>query len=198
MMTHTPLILACTLALTTTLTTAAPQWTWEAGKQTNNGAITIKSTNGSTTYSGTQNPTGAVAKTNQSAVTQPPTVIIQATSGGLPFNYKDDCWIFDLTGHDNEWFIGAGKIDTTATTFTGVMGWAKGGSGYGAGGQAIMTALLGAGGGGSAAYNPYWCGSDVYCAWNYGPYNGSYSGNLSYHVVVAAALPILTYRKCYP
>ncbi len=58
------------------------QWTWEAGKQTNDGSITIKSVSGETTYSGTQNPTGAVAKTNQSAVTQPPTVIIQATGGG--------------------------------------------------------------------------------------------------------------------
>jgi len=64
-------VLAPSLALA-----AAPQWTWEAGKQTNNGAITIKSTNDSTTYTGTQNPTGAVAKTNQNAVTQPPTVII--------------------------------------------------------------------------------------------------------------------------
>jgi len=58
-----------------------PQWTWEAGKQTTNGAITVKSTSGGT-YSATQNPTGAVTKTNQNAVTQPPTVIIQSTSGG--------------------------------------------------------------------------------------------------------------------
>lgn len=62
---------------------ASPQWAWDAGKQTNNGAITIKSVSGGT-YSGTQNPTGAVAKTNQSAVTQPPTVIIQATGGAMP------------------------------------------------------------------------------------------------------------------
>ncbi len=58
------------------------QWTWEAGKQTNNGSVTVKSVTGSSTYSGTQNPTGAAAKTNQIAVTQPPTVIIQATGGG--------------------------------------------------------------------------------------------------------------------
>ena len=63
---------------------ADPEWTWEAGKQTNNGAITVKSMSGGTTYSGTQNPTGAVAKTNQSAVTQPPTVIIQSTGGTVP------------------------------------------------------------------------------------------------------------------
>lgn len=54
-----------------------PQWTWEAGKQTNNGAITIKSTNGSTTYSGTQNPTASAVKINQNVATQPPVVIIQ-------------------------------------------------------------------------------------------------------------------------
>ena len=66
-------------ALTAVGAQADPQWTWEAGKQTINGAITVKSATGGTTYSGTQNPTGAVAKTNQSAVTQPPTVIIQAT-----------------------------------------------------------------------------------------------------------------------
>ena len=61
-----------------------PQWTWEAGKQTNNGSITVKSVSGGATYSGTQNPTGAVARTNQNAFTQPPTVILQATgsSGG--------------------------------------------------------------------------------------------------------------------
>ncbi len=59
-----------------------PKWTWEAGKQTSNGSITVKSLSGATTYSGIQNPTGAVAKTNQNAVTQPPTVIIQATGGG--------------------------------------------------------------------------------------------------------------------
>lgn len=63
----------------TAIAAPPPQWTWEAGKQTNNGAITIKSVNGSTTYSGTQNPTGAVAKTNQNAVTQPPTIIVQAS-----------------------------------------------------------------------------------------------------------------------
>lgn len=36
------------------------------------------------TYAATQNPTGAVAKVNQVAATQPPTVIIQATGGAVP------------------------------------------------------------------------------------------------------------------
>jgi len=185
---------AALVALAGPVLAGPPQWTWEAGKQTNNGAITIKSVNGGTTYSGTQNPTGAVAKTNQNAVTQPPTVIIQATGGSLPFNYRDDCWIIDLVAQPNQWFIGAGKVDTATSKFTGIMGWAMGGSGYGAGGQAVMTALLGAGSGGSAAYNPYWCGSAASCAWYYG-YGSGYNGG---YVVGAAALPILTYKKCYP
>lgn len=55
---------------------ASPKWTWEAGKQTNNGSITIKSTDGSTTYTGTQNPTASSVKVNKNVATQPPTVII--------------------------------------------------------------------------------------------------------------------------
>lgn len=174
---------------------AEPQWAWEAGKQTNNGAITIKSVSGGATYSGTQNPTGAVAKTNQSAVTQPPTVIIQATGGALPFNYKDDCYVIDLAGNVGKWFIAAGKINTTTSPaqFTGIMGYFMGGSGNGAGGQQVLTALLGAGSGGNA-YNPYWCGSVASCAWTYGT---NYASNNTY-VVGAAALPINSYQKCYP
>ncbi len=77
------LLIAMLLSVAQSAAASGPaQWTWEAGKQTNDGSITIKSVSGGTTYSGTQNPTGAVAKTNQSAVTQPPTVIIQATGGG--------------------------------------------------------------------------------------------------------------------
>jgi len=41
--------------------------------------VTVKSLAGGS-YAGTQNPTGAVAKANQNAATQAPTVIIQATS----------------------------------------------------------------------------------------------------------------------
>ncbi len=71
----------CLLLAGETIAAGAIQWTWEAGKQTNNGSISIKSVNGGSTYPGSQNPTGAIARTNQSAVTQPPTVIIQATGG---------------------------------------------------------------------------------------------------------------------
>lgn len=75
-------VVALLLGFVASATVAAPQWVWEAGKQTTNGAITLKSASGGGTYSGTRNPTGAVAKVNQSAVTQPPTIIIQSTSGG--------------------------------------------------------------------------------------------------------------------
>lgn len=57
-----------------------PQWTWEAGTQTNNGAITIKSTDGVTTYAGTQNPTANTVHINQNAATQPPTVVVPSSS----------------------------------------------------------------------------------------------------------------------
>lgn len=81
---------AALLVLTTAAHAAPPQWTWEAGKQANNGAITLKSVSGATTYSGTQNPTGTAANTNQIAVTQPPTVIIQGSdTNRWSMYYKD-------------------------------------------------------------------------------------------------------------
>jgi hypothetical protein len=58
---------------------APPTWTHQNGSMTSNGAITVKSLSGGS-YAGTQNPSGAVAKSNQNAVTQPPTVIVQATA----------------------------------------------------------------------------------------------------------------------
>jgi len=55
-------------------------WAHQAAGFQSNGAVTVKSLAGGS-YSGTQNPSGAVAKSNQNAATQAPTVIIQATSG---------------------------------------------------------------------------------------------------------------------
>jgi len=55
-----------------------PGWAHQAAGFQSNGAVTVKSLAGGS-YSGTQNPTGAVAKVNQTAATQAPTVIIQAT-----------------------------------------------------------------------------------------------------------------------
>ena len=56
-------------------------WAHQAAGFQSNGAVTVKSLAGSS-YVGTQNPTGAVAKANQNAATQAPTVIIQATAAG--------------------------------------------------------------------------------------------------------------------
>ena len=92
-----------------------PQWTWEAGKQANNGAITIKATSGSTTYSGTQNPTGAVAKTSQSAVTQPPTVIVQATAS-LPIKAPGDSCSATTSGTAPNQTAGEGTAITVDRT----------------------------------------------------------------------------------
>ncbi|CAN7751142.1 hypothetical protein LJR269_006626 [Duganella sp. LjRoot269] len=68
---------------------AQPAWAHQAPGFQSNGAVTVKSLAGGA-YGGTQNPTGAVAKANQSAVTQPPTVIIQATSAVSQLHY--DCY----------------------------------------------------------------------------------------------------------
>lgn len=92
---------------------AGPQWTWEAGKQTNNGAITLKSTNGSTTYASTQNPTGAVVKTNQNAVTQPPMVIVQATAS-LPVKAVGDACTASTSGSAPNQTAGEGTAITIA------------------------------------------------------------------------------------
>jgi len=54
-------------------------WAHQNGSVQSNGAVTVKSLSGGS-YSATGNPSGAVAKANQNAATQPPTVIIQATS----------------------------------------------------------------------------------------------------------------------
>lgn len=81
---------ASAVVFSATAFAAEPQWTWEAGKQTNNGSITIKSIDGSTTYTGTQNPTASSVKVNQNAATQPPTIIMPA--GGYnrwSMYYKD-------------------------------------------------------------------------------------------------------------
>jgi len=81
---------------------AGPQWVWEAGKQTTNGAITLKSASGGGSYNGTRNPTGAVAKVNQSASTQPPTIIIQATAS-LPIHAAGDaCTAADVSSAAGE------------------------------------------------------------------------------------------------
>ena len=63
-------------------------WAHQAGAVQGNGAVVVKSLSGSS-YTGTGNPTGAVAKANQNASTQPPTVIIQATATGPRYAVTD-------------------------------------------------------------------------------------------------------------
>lgn len=74
-----------------------PAWAWDANKITNNGSVQIKSTNGTTTYNAVQNPTGAVAKINQSALTQPSTLIFQATAS-LPIKNAGDVCTASTSG----------------------------------------------------------------------------------------------------
>lgn len=76
-------ILGCAVALALALTklavAAQPGWAHQASGFQSNGQVMVKSLSGAS-YSATQNPMGAVAKANQNAATQPPTVIIQATA----------------------------------------------------------------------------------------------------------------------
>ena len=65
---------------------AQPRWAHQAAGFQSNGQVVVRSLSGGS-YSGSQNPTGAVAKVNQSAATQPPTVIIQATGSTYSETY---------------------------------------------------------------------------------------------------------------
>lgn len=116
----------------------AQTWAHQNGSLSSNGAVTIKSLSGGT-YTGTQNPTGAVAKANQSAVTQPPTVIIQATAGGQVFSYKDDCYTMNANPYGTaRQSIGAGRLDAATNTFTGVLALQQG-----LGAMSVMSMLTG-------------------------------------------------------
>lgn len=180
-------------------------WAHQAGSLSSNGSVTVKSLSGGS-YSTTQNPAGAVAKVNQNAVTQPPTVIIQATSSGLPFSYKDDCYIFkpfDAT-QTTKTMIGAGKIDAS-NNFTGILGQAVNGDSR-MGSSFVLAALTGAGnpsayGGGTQLIPSYvWCGSNAACvvsvADSYNS-NGGYGG-YGINVIGVSALPTTALSKCYP
>jgi hypothetical protein len=68
-------------AVTAPAAAGAVNWAHQGSGLQSNGAVTVKSLAGGS-YAGTQNPAGAVAKANQNAATQPPTVIIQATGSG--------------------------------------------------------------------------------------------------------------------
>ncbi len=163
-------------------------WAHQAGALQSNGAVTVKSLSGGS-YAGTQNPTGAVAKANQNAATQPPTVIIQATSSGLPFNYKDDCYIFfppTGAGYTEETSarLGIGKIDAS-NKFTGI----SGGHVY------AKTALLGASLGSPMAQVAILTliPQDASTFWGQTAPSGG-----SYIVDIASNIPVRSPSKCYP
>ena len=74
-------------------------WAHQAGAVHSNGAVVIKSLSGGS-YAGTGNPIGAVAKANQNASTQPPTVIIQATAGGIQYAITEIAYAGNLGGRN--------------------------------------------------------------------------------------------------
>lgn len=78
---------AVILALAFTGAASAQQWTFQGGGQTNNGSVQIKSVDGSSSATISQNPTGAAVRPNQSAVTQAPVVLMQS-SAKLPIVTK--------------------------------------------------------------------------------------------------------------
>ena len=152
-------------------------------------------------YAATQNPTGAVAKASQNAATQPPTVIIQATSSGPVFNYKDDCYVFELPSRSGTKMIGAGKIDAS-DKFTGIIGLFTGSPGYSNGGAQILSALTGVGYSGNSSYAtaaPKWCAASETCAWDYAAQGNGGGYQLNYYQIVAvASMPTASLQKCYP
>ncbi|CAN7751254.1 hypothetical protein LJR269_006630 [Duganella sp. LjRoot269] len=166
---------------------AQPAWAHQAQGFQSNGAITVKSLSGGA-YGAKENPTGAVASANQSAVTQPPTVIIQATGSALPFNYKDDCWLFyPPTGlsyqNESAQRMGLGKIDTL-NNFTGLI------AGHVTGYTALLTISTGASIS-SSSVNTILPSSPA-GIW------GTCSSASSGYVCQVIALPIRMATKCYP
>lgn len=192
--------LAASIALvagTPACVAASASWAHQAGSVSSNGAVTVRSLSGGT-YSATQNPTGAVAKANQVAATQPPTVIIQATGSGLPFNYKDDCYILSIAGYSSEKSMAAGKLDAS-NNFTGVLAHVDGGTNSSA---AIMSILTGGAFPGGATYSSFvkWCGSDAACARQQSVTQttiGSYHGASGFPVVAVSSMPTASVTKCY-
>jgi hypothetical protein len=89
-------------------------WAHQSGSVQANGSVTVKSLS-SGSFAATSNPEGAVVKANQNAATQPPTIVIQATTGNF-FNYGTDCFI--LTATNSAKYLGVGKL--SGLSFTGI------------------------------------------------------------------------------
>jgi hypothetical protein len=139
-------VLAGLIALASTASSVAATtgWAHQAAGFQSNGAVNVKSLSGGT-YSAIQNPSGAVAKPDQSAATQPHTVVVQATTGGF-FNYGTDCFI--LNGPTGGTAIGLGKL-TTPTSFTGLAASFSTGSGTGYAGALYLITMAAGGSNGT-------------------------------------------------
>lgn len=85
------------IIIASTARAQGPAWAWEAGKITNNGSVQVKSSNGTSTYNAVKNPTGSSAKINQSAVTQPPVVIVNSTTAPYDGYYFAESWQLVVT-----------------------------------------------------------------------------------------------------
>jgi hypothetical protein len=180
------------------ITAAAPAvagstgWAHQATGFQSNGAVTVKSISGGL-YASTQNPTGAMAKTNQNTSVQAPTVVIQAT-GSTQFNWSSDCYIFRFDNYTagTAYAIGAGKYDSSAATFSGLLGNA--GSSAHTGGAVVMSMLTGATVAGSTNSALYQCGNNPGCV-------GSLLNSTAYGLIFVVqnmpttAIPV---SKCYP
>ncbi|MEM8515405.1 hypothetical protein RCH14_004766 [Massilia sp. MP_M2] len=120
---------ALALSIVSSLAAAGPvtggAWAWASGKITNNGSVQLKSANGTATYNAVQNPTGVMVKSNQSALTQPPAVLISGRLpcyvGMQPKNRLKYCSIGSdvLAGADSETIVGKYGGFTTVRTRTG-------------------------------------------------------------------------------
>jgi hypothetical protein len=118
------LVLGFVMALSAGSVAAQVGWAQQAAGFTSNGAIEVKSLSGGI-FTSTVNPNGAVAKANQSAVTQPPTVVIQATSGSyseiVPLGSSNTLVIPACpTGYHSIWSLnGSGPYPISYTNIAG-------------------------------------------------------------------------------
>ena len=174
-------------------------WAHQNGSVQSNGAVTVKSLSGGS-YSATGNPTGAVAKANQNAIAQPPTVIIQATSG-TAFNYQSDCFIMTIAG-TGPW-IGAGKMDA-ANKFTGVIAMTGTYAATGAS-NVILSMLTGGATYSMSAQAGYqtgtsyqWCGSNTACSGITTGFYNSGGGTYTSYIIGVSGIQTTTPNKCYP
>lgn len=181
--------------------TSAVDWAHQTSDFASNGAITIKSLSGGT-YAGTQNPTGAVAKTNQNAVTQPPTIIVQATNGGTCYTFQPPTGM----GFASESHYRTGIGTLTGTTFKGVLGYlssdrtlalsgALGDSTY-AGNRLLIAALSGGAFSANGADTTHFrfVGTSSTDAWTY----TSFATSNPYYIVAASSLTVRNSSECFP